>query len=92
MGLAQPQLVLAAGCGLRFIVELYAGKSAVRLENVQCVGDLSRVRGQRIFQYTAQYFQKVNALPLSYSLPLQPAAFVYCSVKSFFAGQLRQMS
>lgn len=34
MGLTQPRLALAAGCGLRFIVDLEAGKSTVRLENV----------------------------------------------------------
>ncbi len=34
MGLTQPQLALAAGCGLRFIVDLEGGKSTVRLENV----------------------------------------------------------
>jgi HTH-type transcriptional regulator / antitoxin HipB len=34
MHLTQPQLALAAGCGLRFIVDLEAGKPTVRLENV----------------------------------------------------------
>jgi HTH-type transcriptional regulator / antitoxin HipB len=34
MGLTQPQLALAAGCGLRFIVDLEAGKPTVRFENV----------------------------------------------------------
>ncbi|NJM43728.1 MAG: helix-turn-helix transcriptional regulator [Brachymonas sp.] len=37
MGLTQPQLALAAGCGLRFIVELEAGKPTVRFENVMRV-------------------------------------------------------
>lgn len=32
--LTQPQLALAAGVGVRFIVELEAGKSTLRLENV----------------------------------------------------------
>ena len=32
--LTQPQLVLAAGAGVRFIVELEAGKPTFRLENV----------------------------------------------------------
>ena len=32
--LTQPQLALAAGVGVRFIVDLEAGKSTVRLENV----------------------------------------------------------
>jgi len=32
--LTQPQLALAAGVGVRFIVELEAGKPTVRLENV----------------------------------------------------------
>jgi len=34
LGLTQPQLALAAGVGVRFIVELEAGKPTVRLENV----------------------------------------------------------
>jgi len=34
LGLSQPQLALAAGVGVRFIVELEAGKPTVRLENV----------------------------------------------------------
>ena len=32
--LTQPQLALASGVGVRFIVELEAGKPTVRLENV----------------------------------------------------------
>lgn len=32
--LTQPQLALAAGVGVRFIVDLEAGKPTVRLENV----------------------------------------------------------
>ncbi|NDY92113.1 helix-turn-helix transcriptional regulator [Ideonella livida] len=31
LGLTQPQLALAAGVGVRFVVELEAGKSTVRL-------------------------------------------------------------
>ncbi len=34
LGLTQPQLGLAAGVGVRFIVDLEAGKPTVRLENV----------------------------------------------------------
>lgn len=34
LALTQPQLALAAGVGVRFIVELEAGKPTVRLENV----------------------------------------------------------
>ncbi len=34
LGLTQPQLALAAGVGVRFVVELEAGKPTVRLENV----------------------------------------------------------
>jgi y4mF family transcriptional regulator len=34
LGLTQPQLALAAGVGVRFIVELEAGKPTVRLENI----------------------------------------------------------
>ena len=34
LGLTQPQLALAAGVGVRFIVELEAGKPTVRLEQV----------------------------------------------------------
>jgi y4mF family transcriptional regulator len=39
LGLTQSQLALAAGVGLRFIVELEAGKPTVRLENVLRVID-----------------------------------------------------
>ena len=39
MGLTQPDLALAAGVGLRFIVELEAGKPTVRLEQVLRVVD-----------------------------------------------------
>lgn len=34
LSLTQPQLALAAGVGVRFIVELEAGKPTVRLESV----------------------------------------------------------
>jgi y4mF family transcriptional regulator len=34
LGLTQSQLALAAGVGLRFLVELEAGKPTVRLQNV----------------------------------------------------------
>lgn len=34
LGLTQSQLALAAGCGVRFVVELEAGKPTVRLESV----------------------------------------------------------
>mgnify|MGYP000193861351 CR=1 FL=1 len=34
LGLTQPQLALAAGVGVRFVVELEAGKPTVRLENI----------------------------------------------------------
>ena len=34
LGLTQPQLALAAGVGVRFIVELEAGKPTLRLEHV----------------------------------------------------------
>lgn len=37
LGLTQPQLALAAGVGVRFIVELEAGKPTLRLENVMRV-------------------------------------------------------
>jgi len=37
--LTQPQLALTAGVGVRFIVELEAGKPTVRLENVLRVID-----------------------------------------------------
>ena len=39
MGLTQSDLALAAGVGLRFVVELEAGKSTVRLEQVLRVVD-----------------------------------------------------
>lgn len=34
LGLTQPQLALAAGVGVRFVVELEAGKPTLRLENI----------------------------------------------------------
>ena len=34
LGLTQPQLALAAGVGVRFIVELEAGKPTLRLESI----------------------------------------------------------
>lgn len=34
LGLTQPQLALAAGVGVRFIVDLEAGKPTVRLETL----------------------------------------------------------
>ncbi len=34
LGLTQSQLALAAGVGLRFIVDLEAGKPTLRLENI----------------------------------------------------------
>ena len=37
LGLTQPQLALAAGVGVRFIVDLEAGKPTVRLESVMRV-------------------------------------------------------
>ena len=39
LGLTQADLALAAGVGLRFIVELEAGKATVRLEQVLRVVD-----------------------------------------------------
>ena len=46
LGLTQPQLALAAGAGVRFIVELEAGKPTVRLENVLRVIDALGVEVQ----------------------------------------------
>ena len=40
LGLTQPQLALAAGVGVRFIVDLEAGKTTLRLENVLRVIDV----------------------------------------------------
>ncbi len=34
LGLTQPQLALAAGVGVRFIVDMESGKPTIRLENV----------------------------------------------------------
>ena len=34
LGLTQPQLALASGVGVRFIVDLEAGKPTLRLENI----------------------------------------------------------
>lgn len=39
LGLTQPELALAAGVGVRFIVDLEAGKPTLRLENVLRVID-----------------------------------------------------
>lgn len=39
LGLTQPQLALAAGVGVRFIVDLEAGKATLRLGNVLRVID-----------------------------------------------------
>ena len=39
LGLTQPQLALAAGVGVRFMVDLEAGKPTLRLENVLRVVD-----------------------------------------------------
>ncbi|WVN41979.1 helix-turn-helix transcriptional regulator [beta proteobacterium MWH-UniP1] len=39
LGLTQPQLALAAGVGVRFIVDLEAGKPTLRFENVLRVID-----------------------------------------------------
>jgi y4mF family transcriptional regulator len=47
--LTQPQLALAANVGVRFIVELEAGKSTLRLENIlrviQALGGVLSVEG-----------------------------------------------
>ena len=34
LGLTQPQLALAAGVGVRFVVDLEAGKPTLRLEHI----------------------------------------------------------
>lgn len=39
LGLTQPQLALAAGVGVRFIVELEGGKPTLRLEHILRVVD-----------------------------------------------------
>lgn len=39
LGLTQPQLALSTGVGVRFIVDLEAGKPTLRLENVLRVID-----------------------------------------------------
>jgi len=39
LGLTQPRLAMAAGVGVRFIVDLEAGKPTLRLENVLRVID-----------------------------------------------------
>lgn len=39
LGLTQPQLALAAGVGVRFIVDLEGGKPTVRLDSVMRVID-----------------------------------------------------
>ncbi len=51
--LTQPQLALAANVGVRFIVELEAGKSTLRLENIlrvlQALGGVLSVEGKDCF-------------------------------------------
>ena len=51
--LTQPQLALAANVGVRFIVELEAGKSTLRLENIlrvlQALGGVLSVEGMDPF-------------------------------------------
>ena len=51
--LTQPQLALAANVGVRFIVELEAGKSTLRLENIlrvlQALGGVLSVEGMHCF-------------------------------------------
>jgi HTH-type transcriptional regulator / antitoxin HipB len=51
--LTQPQLALAANVGVRFIVELEAGKSTLRLENIlrvlQTLGGVLTVAGMDAF-------------------------------------------
>ena len=51
--LTQPQLALAANVGVRFIVELEAGKSTLRLENIlrvlQALGGVLTVAGMDAF-------------------------------------------
>ena len=49
LGLTQPQLAMAAGVGVRFIVELEAGKPTIRLETLlkvlQALGGSLAVEG-----------------------------------------------
>ncbi len=49
LGLTQPQLALAAGVGVRFIVDLEAGKPTIRLEQtlrvVQALGGTFMLAG-----------------------------------------------
>jgi len=51
--LTQPQLALAANVGVRFIVELEAGKSTLRLEHIlrvlQALGGVLTVAGMDAF-------------------------------------------
>lgn len=56
--LTQPQLALAANVGVRFIVELEAGKSTLRLENIlrvlQALGGVLTVAGMDAFLSNAE--------------------------------------
>ena len=49
LGLTQPQLALVAGVGIRFIVDLEAGKPTVRLDSVmrviEALGGLIHLEG-----------------------------------------------
>lgn len=60
IGLTQPQLALAAGVGVRFIVDLEAGKPTLRLENILRVVDA--LGGE------LQLIGLVDQMPLSYLL------------------------
>jgi y4mF family transcriptional regulator len=57
LSLTQPQLALVAGVGVRFIVDLEAGKPTVRLENVlrvlQALGATLNVSGSEDSQTQA---------------------------------------
>jgi len=62
LGLTQPQLALAAGVGVRFIVDLEAGKPTLRLENVLRVIDAlgGEIQLSGLPSVTADYQKEVD--------------------------------
>lgn len=71
--LTQPQLALAANVGVRFIVELEAGKSTLRLENIlrvlQALGGVLCLEGMDSFINAPNRMAPKTAVRTNTSLP-----------------------
>jgi y4mF family transcriptional regulator len=71
--LTQPQLALAANVGVRFIVELEAGKSTLRLENIlrvlQALGGVLCLEGMDSFINAPNRMTPKTAVRTNTSLP-----------------------